>query len=110
MSAVHHNVSNLNVIVDRNNIQNDDFCDKQMRMFDVAEKFTAFGWNVMEIDGHDMSEVVESIDWADNQNQPSCIVMHTVKGKGVSYMENNPKFHGAAPNDEEYKIAMEELQ
>ena len=111
MSSVHHEVGNLNVIVDRNNIQNDDFCEKQMRMFDVGEKFASFGWNVNEIDGHDMSQIVDAIDWADSHNDnPCCIVMHTVKGKGVSFMENNPKFHGAAPNDEQYEIAMEELK
>jgi transketolase len=110
MAAVHHEIGNLNVIVDRNGIQNDDFCETQMRMFDVAEKFTAFGWAVMEIDGHDMQQVVNAIDWADQVTDgPACIVMHTVKGKGVSYMENNPKFHGAAPNEEQFNLAMEEL-
>ena len=110
MSAVHHELGNLKVIVDRNGIQNDDFCETQMRMFDVSEKFASFGWAVMEIDGHDMQQVVESIDWADNVTDgPACIVMHTVKGKGVSYMENNPKFHGASPNEEQFNLAMEEL-
>jgi len=111
MAAAHHEMGNLNVVVDRNNIQNDDFCEVQMRMFDVAGKFAAFGWNVTEIDGHDMTEIVNALDWAEaNTDKPSCIVMHTVKGKGVSFMENNPKFHGSAPNDEQYKIAMGELQ
>ena len=110
MSAVHHELGNLKVIVDRNGIQNDDFCEAQMRMFDVSEKFSSFGWAVMEIDGHDMQQVVDAIDWADNVTDgPACIVMHTVKGKGVSYMENNPKFHGASPNEEQFKLAMEEL-
>ena len=110
MAAVHHEIDNLTVIVDRNGIQNDDFCESQMRMFDVSEKFASFGWAVMEIDGHDMGQVVEAIDWADQvTGGPACIVMHTVKGKGVSYMENNPKFHGAAPNEEQFKLAMEEL-
>ncbi|MDE0708193.1 MAG: transketolase [Candidatus Poseidoniales archaeon] len=110
MAAVHHEIGNLNVIVDRNGIQNDDFCESQMRMFDVAEKFAAFGWAVMEIDGHDMQQVVNAIDWADQViDGPACIVMHTIKGKGVSYMENNPKFHGAAPNEEQFNLAMEEL-
>jgi transketolase len=81
-----------------------------MRVFDVAEKFIAFGWAVKEIDGHDMSAVVEAIDWADSVTDgPACIVMHTVKGKGVSFMENNPKFHGAAPTPEQYELAKEEL-
>ena len=110
MAAVHHEIDNLTVIVDRNGIQNDDFCESQMRMFDVSEKFASFGWAVMEIDGHDMNQVVEAIDWADQvEGGPACIVMHTVKGKGVSYMENNPKFHGAAPNEEQFNLAMEEL-
>ena len=110
MSAVHHEISNLKVIVDRNRIQNDDFCEAQMRIFDVSEKFASFGWAVMEIDGHDMEQIVNSIDWADQvMDGPACIVMHTIKGKGVSFMENNPKFHGAAPSDDQFELAMEEL-
>ena len=110
MSAAHHEISNLKVIVDRNRIQNDDFCDVQMRIFDVSEKFASFGWAVMEIDGHDMDQIVNAIDWADQvMDGPACIVMHTIKGKGVSFMENNPKFHGAAPSDDQFELAMEEL-
>jgi len=110
MAAVHHEIGNLKVIVDRNNIQNDDFCEVQMRMFDVSEKFASFGWAVMEIDGHDMKQIVDAIDWANQVTDgPACIVMHTIKGKGVSFMENNPKFHGAAPSDEQFELAMEEL-
>ena len=110
MAAVHHEIGNLKVIVDRNNIQNDDFCEVQMRMFDVSEKFSSFGWAVMEIDGHDMQQIVDAIDWANQVTDgPACIVMHTIKGKGVSFMENNPKFHGAAPSDEQFELAMEEL-
>ena len=110
MAAVHHEIGNVKVIVDRNGIQNDDFCEAQMRMFDVSEKFSSFGWSVMEIDGHNMEEVVNAIDWADQVTEgPACIVMHTVKGKGVSFMENNPKFHGAAPSEEQFELAMEEL-
>ena len=110
MAAVHHEIGNLKVIVDRNGIQNDDFCEAQMRMFDVSEKFSSFGWAVMEIDGHDMQQIVDAIDWATQVSDgPACIVMHTIKGKGVSFMENNPKFHGAAPSDEQFELAMEEL-
>lgn len=110
MAAVHHEIGNLKVIVDRNGIQNDDFCEAQMRMFDVSEKFASFGWAVMEIDGHDMNEIVNAIEWANQVTDgPACIVMHTIKGKGVSFMENNPKFHGAAPSDEQFELAMEEL-
>ena len=109
MSAVHHDVPNLNLIVDKNGIQNDDFCDKQMRMFDLCAKFEAFGWSVLEIDGHDMKQIINAIDWADGISGPACIVMNTTKGKGVSFMENNPKFHGSAPNEEQFTRAMEEL-
>jgi len=109
MSAVHHDVPNLNLIVDKNGIQNDDFCDKQMRMFDLYAKFEAFGWSVLEIDGHDMKQIVNAIDWADGISGPACIIMNTTKGKGVSFMENNPKFHGSAPNEEQFTRAMEEL-
>tara|TARA_Y100000588_G_scaffold300399_1_gene321928 strand:- start:221 stop:1036 length:816 start_codon:yes stop_codon:yes gene_type:complete len=110
MAAVHHEIGNLKVIVDRNGIQNDDFCESQMRMFDVSEKFASFGWAVMEIDGHDMKQIVDAIEWANQVTDgPCCIVMHTIKGKGVSFMENNPKFHGAAPSDEQFELAMEEL-
>ena len=110
MAATHHELGNLKVILDRNRIQNDDFCLEQMRMFDIPAKWKAFGWNVMEIDGHDMTEIVDGIKFLDESNDaPSILIAHTVKGKGVSYMEDNPSFHGAAPNDEQFEIAMIEL-
>ena len=110
MAAAHHELGNLKVILDRNRIQNDDFCLEQMRMFDIPAKWRAFGWNVMEIDGHDMSEIVEGIKFLDTSNDaPSILIAHTIKGKGVSYMEDNPSFHGAAPNDEQFALAMQEL-
>jgi len=110
MAATYHNATNLKVIVDRNRIQNDDFIDVQMEVGDVASKFSAFGWEVREVDGHDMSAIVEVLDWAtDFQGDPVCIIAHTTKGKGVSFMEDNPSFHGKAPTDEELEIALEEL-
>ena len=110
MAAVHHEIGNLKVFVDRNRIQNDDFVDKQMRMFDVALKWSGFGWSVMEIDGHNMDEITASIDWLDSiTDGPAVVIAHTVKGKGISFMEDNPKFHGAAPNDEQLEQALEEL-
>lgn len=110
MAAAHHELGNLKVILDRNRIQNDDFCLEQMRMFDIPAKWRAFGWNVMEIDGHDMNEIVEGIKFLDTSNDaPSILIAHTIKGKGVSYMEDNPSFHGAAPNDEQFALAMQEL-
>lgn len=110
MAAVHHELGNLNVIVDRNGIQNDDFIDNQMRMFDVTSKWKAFGWAVKEIDGHDMQEILEGLNWLDSiTDGPAVIVAKTTKGKGVSFMEDNPKFHGAAPSDEQLSIGLAEL-
>ena len=87
-----------------------DFCEAQMRMFDIPAKWKAFGWNVKEIDGHNMEEVVEGMNYLSNTNDgPSILIAHTVKGHGVSFMADNPAFHGAAPNDEQYAQAMAEL-
>ena len=110
MAADFHKVGNLNVIIDRNRIQNDDFMEVQMEIGDIGAEFQSFGWKVIEIDGHNMSEIVEAIKQAnDDQNEPYAIVAHTIKGKGVSFMENNPAFHGKAPTDDELIIALEEL-
>ena len=110
MAARHHELGNLNVILDRNRIQNDDFCETQMRMFDIPAKWAAFGWDVMEIDGHNMTEIFSGMEFlAKERSVPAILIANTIKGKGVSYMEDNPSFHGAAPNEEQYAIAMEEL-
>ena len=110
MAADFHQTGNLNVIIDRNRIQNDDFMEVQMEIGDIGKKFESFGWKIIEIDGHNMTEVINAIRVATNErNIPCAIVAHTVKGKGVSFMENNPSFHGKAPNDEELKLALEEL-
>ncbi len=109
MAARHHELGNLKVVVDHNRIQNDDFVEAQMRMFDVAAKWHGFGWQVKEIDGHDMREILEALEWAFSMDSPAVIIAHTVKGKGISYMENNPSFHGAAPNDEQLALGLQEL-
>ena len=110
MAARHHELGNLKVILDRNRIQNDDFCEVQMRMFDIPAKWKAFGWSVKEIDGHNMGEISEGLDFLENTNDgPAILIAHTIKGAGISYMENNPSFHGAAPNDEQFRQAMVEL-
>ena len=110
MAAKHHELGNLKVILDRNRIQNDDFCVTQMRMFDIPAKWESFGWDVMEIDGHNMDDVVRGLDFLVNNNDnPAILIANTIKGKGVSFMEDNPAFHGAAPNDEQFKLAMNEL-
>jgi transketolase len=110
MAARHHELGNLKVFLDRNNIQNDDFCDMQMRMFDITAKWLAFDWAVKEIEGHDMAAIVDGIAWLDSiTDRPAIIIANTVKGKGVSFMENNPAFHGAPPTDEQLQQAMNEL-
>lgn len=110
MAANYHEVNNLRVIVDRNRIQNDDYMSVQMEIGDIGSKFESFGWNVREVDGHDMAQLVESFLWTETAEPgPIAIIAHTTKGKGVSFMEDNPDFHGKAPNDEELEIAMEEL-
>ena len=110
MAAKHHELGNLKVILDRNRIQNDDFCETQLRMFDIPSKWKSFGWEVMEIDGHHTEDIVEGLDFlTSTTDNPAILIAHTIKGKGVSFMEDNPAFHGAAPNDEQYRIAMEEL-
>ena len=110
MAANYHDVNNLRVIVDRNRIQNDDYMSVQMEIGDIGSKFESFGWNVREVDGHDMAQLVESFLWTETADPgPIAIIAHTTKGKGVSFMEDNPDFHGKAPNDEELEIALEEL-
>ena len=110
MAANYHEVNNLRVIVDRNRIQNDDYMSVQMEIGDIGSKFESFGWNVREVDGHDMAQLVESFLWTETADPgPIAIIAHTTKGKGVSFMEDNPDFHGKAPNDEELEIALEEL-
>ncbi len=91
IAAVHHEIGNLKVFVDRNRIQNDDFVEKQMRIFDVAAKWDGFGWAVREIDGHNMDEILSAIQWLDSiTDGPAVVIAHTVKGKGVSFMEKYP--------------------
>lgn len=111
MSAPHYKLSNLIAFVDHNGLQIDGEVKKVMNVAPLKEKFEAFGWYVQQIDGHSFDEIEDAIQKAKaEKDRPSMIVAITVKGKGVSFMENNAGFHGKAPNDEEYKIAMEELK
>jgi transketolase len=111
MAIPYHNVDKLVAIIDRNRIQNDDFTAHQMVTDPLDEKYRAFGWEVRsDINGHDLAAVEEALSWArDVRGKPACVIFDTVKGKGVSFMENNPDFHGAAPNTEQYEAAMREL-
>ncbi|MFA7297121.1 MAG: transketolase [Dehalococcoidia bacterium] len=111
MAAAYHKAGNLVGIIDRNRIQNDDFVEKQMDPMPLAEKYRAFGWAVRDgLDGHDFAQIEDGLRWAhDVQGQPAVVIFETTKGKGVSFMENNPGFHGAAPNADQYAAAMREL-
>ena len=111
MSARHYELGKLKVILDRNGIQNDDFTKNVMVSEPLDEKYRAFGWEVRsDVDGHDLDAVEEALLWArDVRGAPACVIFDTVKGKGVSFMENNPAFHGAPPSDEQFELAMAEL-
>jgi transketolase len=111
MAAAHHQAEGLIAIIDRNGIQNDDFTKVTMSSEPLDEKYRAFGWNVLsDLDGHDVNTVEQSYQWAlDQRGGPVCLIFDTVKGKGVSFMEHNPAFHGAPPSDEEFEQAMKEL-
>ena len=110
--AYKYKLDNLVVFVDNNNLQIDGTCDEVMPNINLGKKFEAFGFEVYEIDGNDMEQVVETLDLIrDAKNgKPKCIYAHTIKGKGVSFMENSCSWHGIAPNDDEYKQAMNELE
>ena len=110
MFAGFHKLDNLVVIVDNNGLQIDGPVDKVCSPYPIADKFKAFNFNVVEIDGHDFDQIRSAFNNAkETKGMPTCIILHTVKGKGVSFMENNADWHGKAPNDEEYATAMADL-
>ncbi|MFC7395243.1 transketolase [Scopulibacillus cellulosilyticus] len=110
MTTAHFNLDNVCAIIDWNKIQLDDFVENVKGMKDFAAKWRAFGWHVIEINGHDLSEVDEAYKEAKRtKGKPTAILAHTVKGKGISFMEDTHKWHGLAPNDEELELALKEL-
>lgn len=110
-TAYKYKLDNLLVFVDWNNLQLDGTCEEIMPPISLARKFAAFGFEVYEVDGNDMEQLTQAMDsaLAAKNGLPKCIVGKTVKGKGVSYMENVCAWHGTAPNDEQYRQAMNEL-
>ena len=107
--AAHYSLSNLCVIVDKNNLQIDGLVEEVMNV-NIKEEMLACGCNVVEVDGHDFSSLEYGFkEFNKESNTPTLIIMNTIKGKGVSYMENKAGWHGKAPNDEEYEIAMNDL-
>ncbi len=110
MFAGNHGLSNLTAIIDNNNLQIDGTMDEVNAPYPIAEKFRAFNWNTVEIDGHDFDALESAFAAADAcKDKPTAIVMKTVKGKGVSFMENAVGWHGSAPNTEQYEQAMAQL-
>lgn len=110
MQAAHRNLDNLIVIIDRNNLQIDGCTEDVMALKNLKNKVNAFGWDVIEIDGHNYDEIYTAVEQAKKANKPFAIIANTTKGKGVSFMENQAGWHGKAPNDEQLAQALEELQ
>lgn len=109
MQASHRNLNNLIAIIDRNKLQIDGCTENVMSLGDVTKKINSFGWETIEINGHDYNEIYNAIEKAKASEKPFAIVANTIKGKGVSFMENQAGWHGKAPNDEQLTLALEEL-
>ena len=110
MFAAAKKLDNLCIVVDNNNLQIDGTVEEVNSPYPIPEKYAAFGWNVIEIDGHSLEEIEDAFAKAkENKGAPTAIIAKTIKGKGVSYMEDQVSWHGAAPNAELYAVAMEEL-
>lgn len=110
MYAPHYKLDNLCIFVDLNGLQIDGSTAEVMNSSPLDKKFEAFGWNTLTIDGHNYDEIKKALrDARGTKDKPTAVIMKTVKGKGVSYMENSVKWHGVAPNEEEYEKAISEL-
>jgi transketolase len=111
MAGAFHKLDNVVCIVDYNGIQLDGFVKDIMEVAPLADKWRAFGWHTVEFNGNDAAAVRQAFEEAAvTKGKPTCLVAHTIKGKGVSFMENNSKFHGTAPTPDEVKLALQELQ
>lgn len=110
MAASHYKLDNLVAFIDNNNLQIDGDVDKVMSIYPIKDKFISFGWEVIEIDGHNFDEIKGALAKArEVKGKPTAIIAKTIKGKGVSFMENNAGWHGKAPSKEEFELAMKEL-
>ena len=110
MTSSHYKLDNLCVIVDNNNLQIDGKISDVMSPYPIDQKFESFGFKTLVIDGHNFDEILNAFEIAkQTKDMPTAIIAKTIKGKGISYMENQAGWHGKAPNEEEYKMAIEEL-
>ncbi len=110
MSSSHYKLDNLCLIIDNNNLQIDGNVNEVMSIYPLDEKFKSFGFEVITIDGHNIEKIIRAFEKAKTvKGKPTVIIAKTIKGKGVSFMENLASWHGKAPNEEEYNIAMGEL-
>jgi len=110
MSASHYNLDKICAIIDFNKLQIDGFCCEIMNMGSYVHKWESFGWKVIEADGHDLTSLMDALDAAEEvKDKPQIILAHTIKGKGVSFMENQVKWHGIAPKKNELEAALKEL-
>ena len=109
MFAAHYKLNNLCAFIDFNGLQIDGDVRQVMNPTPLDEKFRAFGWNVVCIDGHNFEEIEEAVEAAKNSALPTAVIAKTIKGKGVSFMENQAGWHGNAPNEEQYKTGMADL-
>lgn len=113
LQAAHYGLDNLVAVVDHNRMQSLDFCENTIRLEPFAEKWRAFGWRAIEVDGHDITALTEAMEQAKaalGSGKPTVIIADTVKGKGVSFMENNILWHYRSPQGEEYEAALKELE
>ncbi len=110
MTSAHYKLDNLCLIIDNNNLQIDGKVSEVMNIYPIDEKFRSFGFEVINVDGHNISELISAFEQAKKtKGKPTAIIANTIKGKGVSFMENQAEWHGKAPNEEQYKQAMKEL-
>ena len=110
MTAAHYGLDKLVAILDRNRLHNEGHTAEVMSIEPIADKWKAFGWHTLEVDGHDIGQLLAAFTACrEAKGRPSMIIAHTVKGKGVSIFEGQKKYHGTAPNPEEYQQALQEL-
>ncbi|WP_103106694.1 transketolase [Brevibacillus reuszeri] len=110
MTTPHYKLDNVCAIIDWNKIQLDDYVDNVKGVGDLVGKWKSFGWHVIEIDGHELDQVDDALRQAKEvKGKPTAILAHTIKGKGISFMENTHKWHGLAPSNEELEFALKEL-